>query len=177
MTVGRILAEPLTTSGVPMDEAQRRVRELFEQVRMPRDAGGRLPREFSGGQRQRIAIARALALDPRLIVCDEPASALDLSTQARVLDLFLSIQEDTGVAYLFISHDLAVIRHVSHRVAVMDQGEIVESGGGDQVTSRPEHPYTKRLFMAAPSPDPDAQAERRAARWGLAAEEETWRSR
>ena len=119
---------------------------------LPADAAGRLPREFSGGQRQRIAIARALALDPKLIVCDEPVSALDLSTQARVLDLFMEIQERTGVAYLFVSHDLAVVRHLSHRVAVMYRGEIVEWGDGDQVTAAPEHPYTQQLLLAAPSP-------------------------
>ncbi|HZU92808.1 MAG TPA: ABC transporter ATP-binding protein, partial [Microbacterium sp.] len=115
----------------------------------------------------RVAIARALALDPKLIVCDEPVSALDLSTQARVLDLFIEIQERTGVAYLFISHDLAVVRHISHRVAVMYRGELVETGDGDQVTARPQHPYTQRLFLAAPVPDPDAQQKRRADRRAL----------
>ena len=137
--------------------ASTRVRELLDQVGLPQSAADRLPREFSGGQRQRIAIARALALEPRLIVCDEPVSALDLSTQARVLDLFTEIQERTGVAYLFVSHDLAVVRHLSHRVAVMYHGEIVEWGDGDQVTSRPEHPYTQRLFLAAPVPTPSAR--------------------
>ena len=116
------------------------MRDLLDQVGLPADARSRLPREFSGGQRQRIAIARALALDPKLIVCDEPVSALDLSTQARVLDLFIEIQERTGVAYLFITHDLAVVRHISHRVAVMFRGEIVESGDGDQVTAAPVAP-------------------------------------
>ena len=118
-----------------------------------------------------MKIARALALSPRLIVCDEPVSALDLSTQARVLDLFIEIQERTGVAYLFVTHDLAVVRHVSHRVAVMYRGEIVEAGDGDQVTSRPQHPYTQRLFMAAPVPDPDKQEERRLARRAVLAAE------
>ena len=164
MTVEQILTEPLTVAGVGSAEAKTRVRDLLDQVGLPADAHSRLPREFSGGQRQRVAIARALALSPRLIVCDEPVSALDLSTQARVLDLFIEIQERTGVAYLFVTHDLAVVRHVSHRVAVMYRGEIVESGDGDQVTSRPQHPYTQRLFMAAPVPDPDKQEERRAAR-------------
>ncbi|AXA96385.1 MULTISPECIES: ATP-binding cassette domain-containing protein [unclassified Microbacterium] len=164
MTVEQILTEPLTVAGVGSAEAKTRVRDLLDQVGLPADARSRLPREFSGGQRQRVAIARALALSPRLIVCDEPVSALDLSTQARVLDLFIEIQERTGVAYLFVTHDLAVVRHVSHRVAVMYRGEIVESGDGDQVTSRPQHPYTQRLFMAAPVPDPDKQEERRAAR-------------
>jgi peptide/nickel transport system ATP-binding protein len=164
LTIEKILAEPLTARGVAAKEARARVRDLLDRVGLPADAARRLPREFSGGQRQRVAIARALALDPKLIVCDEPVSALDLSTQARVLDLFIEIQERTGVAYLFISHDLAVVRHISHRVAVMYRGELVETGDGDQVTARPEHPYTQRLFLAAPVPDPDAQAERRHAR-------------
>jgi ABC-type glutathione transport system ATPase component len=164
MTIEQILIEPLTVRGVSSSAAKQRVGTLLEQVGLPVDARSRLPREFSGGQRQRVAIARALALDPKLIVCDEPVSALDLSTQARVLDLFIEIQERTGVAYLFISHDLAVVRHISHRVAVMYHGEIVESGDGDQVTARPEHPYTQRLFMAAPVPDPDHQEQRRIAR-------------
>lgn len=169
MTIEQILAEPLTASGVAGSEARSRVRDLLDQVGLPSDARSRLPREFSGGQRQRIAIARALALQPKLIVCDEPVSALDLSTQARVLDLFIDIQNRTGVAYLFVTHDLAVVRHISHRVAVMYKGEIVETGPAERVTSRPEHPYTQRLFMAAPVPDPDRQEERRAARRALLA--------
>ncbi|HVQ92064.1 MAG TPA: ATP-binding cassette domain-containing protein [Mycobacteriales bacterium] len=169
LTIEQILTEPLTIRKVAKAEATSRVRELLDQVRLPADAGSRLPREFSGGQRQRIAIARALALDPRLIVCDEPVSALDLSTQARVLALFKEIQERTGVAYLFVSHDLAVVRLLSHRVAVMHRGEIVEWGDGDQVTARPQHPYTRTLFLAAPVPDPVAQAERRAERQRLKA--------
>ncbi|GAA4768600.1 ATP-binding cassette domain-containing protein [Microbacterium gilvum] len=175
MTIEQILAEPLGIQGVPAAEARKRVRDLLDQVGLPSDARSRLPREFSGGQRQRIAIARALALSPRLIVCDEPVSALDLSTQARVLDLFIEIQEQTGVAYLFVTHDLAVVRHISHRVAVMYHGEIVEDGDGDQVTSAPEHPYTQRLFMAAPVPDPDRQEERRAERRALIAAESSAR--
>ncbi|MFM6940286.1 MAG: ATP-binding cassette domain-containing protein [Rhodoluna sp.] len=161
MTIEQILTEPLTVRNVSRGAASARVRELLDSVGLPSDAAGRRPREFSGGQRQRIAIARALALDPKLIVCDEPVSALDLTTQARVLDLFLEIQERTGVAYLFISHDLAVVRHLSHRVAVMYQGEIVEWGDGEQVSSNPQHPYTKRLMMAAPVPNPVEQAVRR----------------
>ncbi|MDT3316618.1 ATP-binding cassette domain-containing protein [Microbacterium sp. KSW4-11] len=171
MTIEEILTEPLTAAGVAKNTARTRVRDLLDQVGLPTDARSRLPREFSGGQRQRVAIARALALEPRLIVCDEPVSALDLSTQARVLDLFIEIQERTGVAYLFVTHDLAVVRHVSHRVAVMYRGEIVEYGDGDRVTSEPEHPYTQRLFMAAPVPDPDKQEERRAARKAFLASE------
>jgi ABC-type glutathione transport system ATPase component len=169
MTIEQILAEPLTIGDVDRAEAGRRVRDLLDQVHLPADAGRRLPREFSGGQRQRIAIARALALEPRLIVCDEPVSALDLSTQARVLALFKEIQERTGVAYLFVSHDLAVVRHLSHRVAVLYRGEIVEWGDGEQVTSRPQHPYTQKLFLAAPVPDPVAQEQRRAERRRVAA--------
>jgi peptide/nickel transport system ATP-binding protein len=169
MTIEQILTEPLTVRKVERQAANQRIAELLDQVRLPHDAVHRLPREFSGGQRQRIAIARALALDPKLIVCDEPVSALDLSTQARVLDLFIEIQERTGVAYLFVSHDLAVVRHLSHRVAVMYHGEIVEWGAGDQVTGDPEHPYTQRLFMAAPVPHPDRQAQRRGDRQRLMA--------
>jgi ABC-type glutathione transport system ATPase component len=161
LTIEQILTEPLTARDVPQKEASARVRNLLELVHLPAGATHRLPREFSGGQRQRIAIARALALDPELIVCDEPVSALDLTTQARVLELFIEIQQRTGVAYLFISHDLTVVRHISHRVAVMYQGEIVESGDGDQVTARPKHPYTQRLFFASPVPDPDRQLQRR----------------
>jgi peptide/nickel transport system ATP-binding protein len=167
MSVGDILVEPLLVQGISGVQAQRRVRELLDQVRLPADAATRLPREFSGGQRQRVAIARALAINPQLIVCDEPVSALDLSTQARVMELFIEIQERTGVAYLFISHDLAVVRAISHRVAVMSGGTIVEQGFADQVTSRPANEYTRRLLMAAPVPDPVAQAERRKERLRL----------
>jgi ABC-type glutathione transport system ATPase component len=161
LTVGDILAEPLGIQGVTGPDARKRVQELLDRVHMPQDAMGRLPREFSGGQRQRIAIARALALRPKLIVCDEPVSALDLSTQARVLDLLLEIQQLTGVSYLFVSHDLDVVRHVSHRVAVMYKGELVEQGEAEQVTTRPEHPYTQKLLLASPVPDPDRQSVRR----------------
>jgi ABC-type glutathione transport system ATPase component len=167
-TIGDILSEPLSVQGVAGGEARARVQELLDRVHLPHDAMDRLPREFSGGQRQRIAIARALALKPRLIVCDEPVSALDLSTQARVLDLFLEIQRDTGVSYLFISHDLDVVRHVSHRVAVLYRGDLVEQGDAEQVTRVPQHPYTQRLLLASPVPDPDRQAERREARRRLA---------
>ncbi|MFJ9246634.1 ATP-binding cassette domain-containing protein [Streptomyces sp. NPDC101776] len=169
MTVNDILSEPLRVAGTPRAEAEKRVRDLLDHVRLPADAGDRLPREFSGGQRQRIAIARALSRDPRVIVCDEPVSALDLSTQARVLDLFVEIQERTGVAYLFVTHDLSVVRRISHRVAVMQGGEIIETGDAATVTTTPQHPYTQRLLLAAPVPDPQRQAERRAERRRLAA--------
>ena len=169
MTVSDILTEPLLVAGTSRRDADRRVQDLLDQVHLPADAGQRLPREFSGGQRQRIAIARALSRDPKLIVCDEPVSALDLSTQGRVLDLFIEIQQRTQVAYLFITHDLSVVRHISHRVAVMYRGEILETGSAATVTSAPQHPYTQRLLLAAPVPDPRRQKERREARRRLAA--------
>lgn len=164
LTIEQSLTEPLRVKKHSAVDASKRVRTLLDQVGLPSNAAGRLPREFSGGQRQRIAIARALALSPQLIVCDEPVSALDLSTQARVLELFRDIQQQTGVAYLFVSHDLAVVRHLSHRVAVMYHGEIVEYGDGDKVTSNPDHPYTQRLLLAAPVPEPALQEQRRADR-------------
>ncbi len=167
MRVRDILIEPLIAQRLGRREAVARVAELLDRVAMPTNALDRYPREFSGGQRQRIAIARALALRPRLIVCDEPVSALDLTTQEKVLDLLIGLQEDTGVAYLFISHDLEVIRHVSHRVAVMRHGEIVESGPAARVTQVPSHPYTQRLWAAHLSADPEEQRRRRALRQGL----------
>lgn len=164
MTIGDTLTEPLVVQGASVKDAKARILELLDQVGLPANSAERLPREFSGGQRQRVAIARALAPGPDLIVCDEPVSALDLSTQARVLDLFIQIQRETGVAYLFVSHDLAVVRHISHRVAVVYQGDIVEQGPAPKVTSDPEHPYTQRLLLAAPVADPALQEKRRADR-------------
>ena len=161
ITIGETLAEPLRAAGASQTDAARRIRELLDMVQLPADAVQRLPREFSGGQRQRVAIARALALQPRLIVCDEPVSALDLTTQARVLDLFIEVQQRTGVAYLFISHDLDVVRVMSHRIAVMHRGEIVEHGDAEQVSRTPRHPYTQRLLLASPVADPLAQRARR----------------
>ncbi|NGY65275.1 ABC transporter ATP-binding protein [Lentzea sp. NEAU-D13] len=167
LTIGDILSEPLVVQGINGKDAHARVQALLDQVGLPGDAAQRLPREFSGGQRQRVAIARALAPRPKLIVCDEPVSALDLSTQALVLDLLVDIQRRTGVAYLFVSHDLAVVRHVSHRVAVVYRGDIVETGPAATVTSEPEHAYTRKLLLAAPVPDPVEQAKRRAERHRL----------
>lgn len=164
LTIGDILSEPLVVQGTTPGEARQRVAELLDQVGLPEDAAQRLPREFSGGQRQRVAIARALAPAPRLVVCDEPVSALDLTTQARVLDLLIDIQRRTGVAYLFISHDLAVIRHISHRVSVVHRGDIIETGPAGDITTAPQHPYTQRLLLAAPVADPTEQRRRRAAR-------------
>ncbi|APE34946.1 peptide ABC transporter ATP-binding protein [Nocardia mangyaensis] len=161
MTIADILTEPLTAAGRSGPQSRDRVAQLLDAVGLPADAGARYASEFSGGQRQRVAIARAFALQPRLIVCDEPVSALDLSTQDRVLRLLVDIQEQTGVAYLFVSHDLSVVRHISHRVAVMCQGEIVESGPCAAVTESPQHPFTRDLLFASPVADPARQRERR----------------
>ncbi|MFE3454863.1 ATP-binding cassette domain-containing protein [Nonomuraea sp. NPDC059194] len=164
MNIEEILTEPLLVQGESKSDARRRITELLDRVHLPADSRTRLAREFSGGQRQRVAIARALALQPRLIVCDEPVSALDLSTQARILDLFLELQEASEVAYLFISHDLDVVRHVSHRVAVMYHGNIVEYGEAEQVTTAPTDPYTRKLLLASPVANPVEQRQRRAER-------------
>ncbi|WP_254865433.1 ATP-binding cassette domain-containing protein [Arthrobacter sp. P2b] len=164
LPIADILSEPLIGQGKKPSEARRSVTALLDQVGLPADSAARYPREFSGGQRQRVAIARALALQPRLIVCDEPVSALDLTTQARVLDLLIDLQRRTGVAYLFITHDLSVVRHISHRIAVMYRGELVETGPTAQVTEAPESDYTRRLVLASPTADPDRQRERREAR-------------
>jgi peptide/nickel transport system ATP-binding protein len=161
LTIGDTLAEPLIAQGSTARESRGRIGELLGRVHLPNDAAHRLPHEFSGGQRQRIAIARALALQPRLIICDEPVSALDLTTQRTVLDLLLEVQEDTGVSYLFVSHDLAVIRCMSHRVAVIHHGEIVETGEAEQITSTPAHPYTRTLLLSAPVADVREQRRRR----------------
>jgi ABC-type glutathione transport system ATPase component len=166
MTVENILVEPLRAAGV--SEGRTRVRELLE---MPSDSGTRYPREFSGGQRQRIAIARALAMNPSVIVCDEPTSALDVTTQARVLALLSDLQKSTGVAYLFISHDLGVVQAISDRIAVLKDGRIVELGDAHQVATNPQHPYTRRLQMSAPIADPPRQRARRAERLRVLAAE------
>ncbi|RDV46770.1 peptide ABC transporter ATP-binding protein [Leifsonia sp. ku-ls] len=162
MTIGDILAEPLATAGTGRRAARATVAEMLDRVKLPAGVVGRYPKEFSGGQRQRIAIARALVRKPRLIVCDEPVSALDLTTQATIIDLLLELQRDTGVSYLFVSHDLGVVRRICHRVAVMYRGEIVETGDGDQITRHPQHPYSQRLLLASPIADPVRQAARRA---------------
>ncbi|MFE2373649.1 ABC transporter ATP-binding protein [Streptomyces sp. NPDC059398] len=162
-TIGDALAEPLIAQGTDARASRERITALLRRVQLPADAAARLPREFSGGQRQRIAIARALALSPRLIICDEPVSALDLTTQRTVLDLLLEIQETTGVAYLFISHDLSVVRSMSHRVAVIHRGEIVETGDAATVTTRPGHAYTRTLLLASPVANVAGQRQRREA--------------
>jgi peptide/nickel transport system ATP-binding protein len=161
MTVGELVAEPLVIHGIgtPRDRRER-VAALFSRVGLPADALRRHPHEFSGGQRQRICIARALALEPRLIVADESVSALDVSVKARILALLAELQETLGIAYLFISHDLAVVEQISHRVAVMFAGRIVETGSRSQIFGDARHPYTRNLLASAPVPDPDAPRRR-----------------
>ena len=152
MTIGAILAEPLEIHFPTMtrDERRDRVAELLKLVGLPADAMGRYPHEFSGGQRQRIGIARALAVKPKFIVCDEPVSALDVSVQAPIVNLLQDLQEQLGVAYLFIAHDLAVVEHVSDHVIVMHHGKIVESAPAGEIYANPQHDYTKKLLSAVP---------------------------
>jgi oligopeptide/dipeptide ABC transporter ATP-binding protein len=156
MRVGSIIAEPLVTNEtLPRGEAKKRVASLLERVGLPERAAELFPHEFSGGQRQRIAIARALALSPRLVVLDEPVSALDVSIRAQILNLLVDLQRDLGLAYLFIAHDLAAVAHMSHAIAVMYLGKIVEYGAAKSVAADPKHPYTQALFAAALPAHPD----------------------
>jgi ABC-type oligopeptide transport system ATPase subunit len=165
MTVGDIVAEPLVVHGIGTRGTRRRtVQQLLDVVGFNPDFVKRYPHEFSGGQRQRIGIARALALNPKLIVCDEPVSALDVSIQAQILNLLKDLQRDFGLTYLFIAHDLAVVRAVSDDIAVMEDGKIVEMGPAEQVYTAPRHPYTKALLAAVPIPDPRRMRERKAER-------------
>jgi peptide/nickel transport system ATP-binding protein len=160
-SVNRIVGEPLRVHGLAnRRQAAGRVRELLEIVGLPRDAGGRYPHEFSGGQRQRIGIARALALNPDFIVCDEPVSALDVSIQAQILNLLENLQRDFDLTYLFIAHDLAVVKHISDRIAVMYLGVIVEISPADELYDDPLHPYTISLLSAVPIPDPEVERRR-----------------
>ena len=159
MRIRDILAEPINNFGLAKDAAERdaRIAELMEIVRLPRDAVNRRPHEFSGGQRQRIGIALALAAKPDLIVCDEAVSALDVSVKAQIVNLLQDLQREFGLALLFISHDLAIVEHMTHRVAVMYLGKIVEIAPRRQIFASPGHPYTKALLSAVPIPEPGAE--------------------
>jgi oligopeptide transport system ATP-binding protein len=160
MTVGQTLGEPLQLHGLHTGRHAERVAELLHTVGLAPEHAQRYPHEFSGGQRQRIGIARALAVEPQLIVCDEAVSALDVSVQAQVVNLLQDLQQRLGIAYLFIAHDLAVVKHIAHRVAVMYLGRIVEIGDKAQVFAQPRHPYTRALLSAIPLPEPGLQRER-----------------
>jgi oligopeptide transport system ATP-binding protein len=161
MTVGDIVAEPLHIHDMWKDGGPRRVRELLDLVGLAAEHADRYPHEFSGGQRQRIGIARALALHPKLVVCDEPVSALDVSMRAQILNLLKHLQEEFGLTYLFISHDLSVVRQVCDRVAVMYLGQVVEVADRDALFDRALHPYTQALISAIPIPDPELERKRK----------------
>jgi oligopeptide/dipeptide ABC transporter ATP-binding protein len=168
MLVGDIIAEPLKVNGASAAEQRDRVAELLELVQLPPGARTRFPHAFSGGQRQRVGIARALALNPRLVVADEPVSALDVSVQAQIINLLLDLQDRLGISMLFVAHDLSVVRHVSDRVAVMYVGRIVEVAPTDALYRAPMHPYTEALLAAVPAPDPARRGHRRVAQGEVA---------
>ena len=161
MKVGAIVAEPMQVHGADRSQIVRRTGEILEQVGLPPATADRYPHEFSGGQRQRIGIARAMALNPKLLILDEPVSALDVSIQAQILNLLRRIQRETGVTYIFIAHDLAVVRHISERIAVMYLGRIVEMAPRQHLYAAPRHPYTASLLSAVPIPDLKAERHRK----------------
>ncbi|MGE0623685.1 MAG: ABC transporter ATP-binding protein [Pseudomonadales bacterium] len=162
-TVGNLIGEAFEIHGIgERDWRRQRVAELLGQVGLAASAADRFPFEFSGGQRQRIGVARAIALEPKLIICDEPVSALDVSIQSQILNLLLDLQQAMGLSYLFIAHDLAVVKHISDRIAIMYLGNLMEVGGADSVYERPRHPYTRALIAAIPEPDPDRRHRERA---------------
>lgn len=163
-TVGSSLAEPLRLRGVTAGEAREKAQAMLERVGLPREAVDRYPSQFSGGQRQRIAVARALICDPQLVVCDEAVSALDLSTQAQVLNLLADLRDEHGLSYLFIAHDISVVQFLAQRVVVLYRGQVMESGPAAAVTESPRHPFTQALVAASPVPRPAEQAERRGVR-------------
>lgn len=158
--IGRIIAQPLMVAGQKQPQIQARVQTLLGQVGLPPSAASRFAHEFSGGQRQRVGIARALALQPKLLICDEPVSALDVSVRAQVINLLLDLQSDLGISYLFISHDLSLVRHVCNRLIVMYLGRVVESGDTESIWQHPAHPYTKLLLASAPIAHPKARKPR-----------------
>lgn len=161
ISVGNQIREPLDIHRIGRSESRDvKVDEMLEAVKLPREARDRFPHELSGGQQQRVVIARALVLRPRLIVCDEPVSALDVSVQAQVVNLLASLQKKFGLAYLFISHDLGIVRHICQRVTVMYLGQIVETASRDALFGNPIHPYTRSLISAIPIPDPEVQRDR-----------------
>jgi oligopeptide transport system ATP-binding protein len=161
MTVGDIIGEPLDIHGLAFGGARtERIVSLLQMVGLNPGHANRFPHEFSGGQRQRIGIARALAVDPSFIICDEPISALDVSIQAQVINLLARLQEELGLTYLFIAHDLAMVKHISNRVAVMYLGKLVEIATSSELYSKPQHPYTQALLSAIPIPDPAVEATR-----------------
>src|SRR5712691_370545 len=168
MTAGNIVGEPLLVQGLARDQRayRERVAELLSLVGLRTSMADRFPHEFSGGQRQRIGVARALAVNSQFVVCDEPVSALDVSIQAQIVNLLEELQEKLDLTYLFIAHDLSVVRHISDRIAVMYLGHIVEIGPGEEIYSRPLHPYSRALLSAAPRPDPEAARARRASLTG-----------
>jgi peptide/nickel transport system ATP-binding protein len=160
--IGQIVGDPLRRQGVASGaELRRRVQELLERVGLSPEHYNRFPHEFSGGQRQRIGIARALALQPQLVIADEPVSALDVSIQAQIINLLDDLQDEFGLTYLFVAHDIGVVRHISDRIAVMHDGKIVEQGTADQVCEHPRDDYTKKLLSAVPIPDPRESRARR----------------
>ncbi|MCM0621428.1 ABC transporter ATP-binding protein [Nocardioides bruguierae] len=163
-TIGDTLAEPLRLQGLGAAQARERAVEVLEQVGLPGEVVDRYPGQFSGGQRQRVAIARALVCRPEVVVLDEPVSALDLSTQAQVLNLLADLRDEHGYSFLFVAHDLGVVRFLSDDVVVLYRGRVMESGPAEEVTQRPRHPYTQALVAASPVPRPGEQAERRLAR-------------
>ncbi|MGA1074487.1 MAG: oligopeptide/dipeptide ABC transporter ATP-binding protein, partial [Ilumatobacteraceae bacterium] len=163
MTVGELVAEPLYVHGIinSLHDARDQVIDLLDRCGLPADAIDRYPHAFSGGQRQRVGIARALALQPDFIVADEPVSALDVSVRAQVVNLLQDLQDDIGLTYLFIAHDLSVVRHISHRIAIMYAGKLVELADCESIYEQPVHPYTEALLSSVPVPDPPAQRARR----------------